>query len=298
MSEMSGISIAALELETGIGKDTLRIWERRYGFPQPARDAKGERLYPPEQVAQLRDVRRLLDQGMRPGQVFSLSLDERSERARPPAPEGEDPGLLQLLRRHDEAALREELRMRLARDGMADFVANSVSPMLVAIGNAWVRGEIEIFEEHFFSEQLQGVLHEAIARLPQPGSAPRILLATPPGEPHGLGLLLVQALLRLEGAVCIPLGVQTPESQVLAAAAAYGAQVVALSYSENFGAGPTRESVRRLRAALPEEIALWCGGGAVCHLKRPPRGVAAIRDLDTLRAELARWRDAQGPQPA
>ncbi len=40
-------SIADIERETGLGKDTLRVWERRYGFPQPLRDARGDRLYDP-----------------------------------------------------------------------------------------------------------------------------------------------------------------------------------------------------------------------------------------------------------
>ncbi|WP_309246766.1 MerR family transcriptional regulator [Ramlibacter montanisoli] len=43
-------AIAAVERDTGLSKDTLRIWERRYGFPQPLRDALGERTYPAEQV--------------------------------------------------------------------------------------------------------------------------------------------------------------------------------------------------------------------------------------------------------
>ena len=29
--------IGAVERDTGIGRDTLRIWERRYGFPVPER---------------------------------------------------------------------------------------------------------------------------------------------------------------------------------------------------------------------------------------------------------------------
>ena len=37
--------IAEVERETGLGKDTLRVWERRYGFPTPSRDPQGERLY-------------------------------------------------------------------------------------------------------------------------------------------------------------------------------------------------------------------------------------------------------------
>ena len=36
-------SIAEVERETGLGKDTLRVWERRYGFPVPQRDRLGER---------------------------------------------------------------------------------------------------------------------------------------------------------------------------------------------------------------------------------------------------------------
>ena len=38
--------ISAVERETGLSKDTLRMWERRYGFPAPGRDAQGERVYP------------------------------------------------------------------------------------------------------------------------------------------------------------------------------------------------------------------------------------------------------------
>ena len=39
------LSIAAVERDTGLSKDTLRVWERRYGFPQPGRDGFGERAY-------------------------------------------------------------------------------------------------------------------------------------------------------------------------------------------------------------------------------------------------------------
>jgi hypothetical protein len=37
----TGLPIAAVERDTGLAKDTLRVWERRYGFPQPGRDANG-----------------------------------------------------------------------------------------------------------------------------------------------------------------------------------------------------------------------------------------------------------------
>lgn len=64
--------IAAVERDTGVPKDTLRMWERRYGFPAPLRDANGERLYPTDQVEKLRLIRRLLDSGYRPGKIVPL----------------------------------------------------------------------------------------------------------------------------------------------------------------------------------------------------------------------------------
>ena len=62
-----GLPIASVERETGLSKDTLRVWERRYGFPTPERDANGERLYAPFQVRRLAQIKRLIDRGHRPG---------------------------------------------------------------------------------------------------------------------------------------------------------------------------------------------------------------------------------------
>ena len=60
-SSDDGLPIAAVERETGLGKDTLRVWERRYGFPTPSRNPSGDRIYSAEQVQQLKLISRLLD---------------------------------------------------------------------------------------------------------------------------------------------------------------------------------------------------------------------------------------------
>lgn len=67
-------SIAAVERDTGLSKDTLRVWERRYGFPQPERDGAGDRVYPAGQVERLRTIRRLMDAGHRPGRIVGLEI--------------------------------------------------------------------------------------------------------------------------------------------------------------------------------------------------------------------------------
>ena len=70
------LPINAVERETGVTKELLRMWERRYNFPAPQRDAQGDRVYPVDQVAKLRLVRRLIDAGYRPSKLMSLSSDD------------------------------------------------------------------------------------------------------------------------------------------------------------------------------------------------------------------------------
>ena len=126
----TAFSIAAVERDTGLAKDTLRVWERRYGFPAPTRDANGERLYPPEQVEKLRLIRRLIDHGRRPAGVVGASIEELASMldsclCPEVASTGREDGLLQLVRLHrsielnaalqlnDEAAAQRFLRERL-----------------------------------------------------------------------------------------------------------------------------------------------------------------------------------------
>src|SRR5512134_755358 len=58
---------------TGLRREQLYMWQRRYGFPSPGRDSFGDRVYPPEQVARLKIVKQLLSEGWRAGSVVPLS---------------------------------------------------------------------------------------------------------------------------------------------------------------------------------------------------------------------------------
>jgi len=288
------MSIAGVERETGLGKDTLRVWERRYGFPRPERDQYGERAYPMEQVEKLRLIKRLMGQGWRPGKLFAVS-DEELARLGMPAesmPAGPEPAVLgtvvELIRRHDLPALHNALHQTLHRQGLHGFVLETVSALNRAVGEAWMRGEIEVFEEHLYTEQMQALLRQAIGGLPA-GGQPRILLTTVPEEQHVLGLLMIEALLTLEGASCVSLGTQTPLADIRLAAAAQRADIVALSFSAAF---PSRQIVpllAQLRPMLDPSIELWAGGAGVDRLA-PPEGVRLMRHLRDALDGLQAWR--------
>ena len=229
------LGITAVERDTGISKDTLRVWERRYGYPAPLRDALGERVYPIEQVQRLRLLKRLLDAGHRPGRVVPMQADLPETAATLPATPLRADLLryLDLLRSHDVDGLRRALSQALLRMGLGAFVLELVAPLTTQVGEFWMRGELEVFEEHIYTESLQLVLRHAVQAAPPLALAerPRVLLTTLPGEQHGLGLLMVEALLTLEGCQCLSLGVQTPQEELPRAAAAHRADIVALSFS-------------------------------------------------------------------
>jgi MerR family transcriptional regulator, light-induced transcriptional regulator len=299
------LSIAAVERDTGLSKDTLRVWERRYGFPTPGRDDIGERVYTLEQVEKLRIVKRLLDAGHRPGRIVPLpaqALQQLTEQTVDQPQRGVDAvlgsadlrGHLALIRRHDPTELRHELTRLLLRFGLARFVVDVVSPLNAAVGDAWIRGQMEIFEEHTYAEVVQSVLRLAIAGIPEPAALarPRVLLSTVPGEPHGLGLLMAQAVFALDGCHCISLGVQTPLWDIALAAAAYRADIVALSYTGCMSPNQIVEGLTELGAKLPPQARLWAGGSAPVLRRRGAPGVLALAGFDELALELQRWRAA------
>src|SRR5664279_426490 len=58
---------------TGLRREQLYMWQRRYGFPAPLRDAFGDRVYLPDQVARLKLIKQLLSEGWRAGAVVPLA---------------------------------------------------------------------------------------------------------------------------------------------------------------------------------------------------------------------------------
>ncbi|QHE84650.1 MerR family transcriptional regulator [Hydrogenophaga sp. BPS33] len=304
----TGLPIATVERETGLGKDTLRAWERRYGFPMPSRNSSGDRLYSAEHVQLLRMIVRLLDTGLRPGKVVGLdhaalqtllarqtptprsflSKTNKSDTTDNPIVEE----LLHTIGSHDPRALRQGLSHAQLRMGLAPFVIDLVAPLTTAVGEAWAQGRFEVFEEHLYTEVITGVLRHAIASLPSLAvpQGPKVLLTTVPQEQHSLGLLMVEALLALESCTCVSLGTQTPLTDIAEAARAHQADVVALSFSSLHKAAIVRTSLRELRARLPASTALWVGGACPALYPSALTGVSAVRHLSGLQPLVAQWR--------
>ncbi|GIK88440.1 MAG: HTH-type transcriptional repressor CarH [Betaproteobacteria bacterium] len=297
------LNISAVERETGLSKDVLRMWERRYGFPRPGRDDNGERQYTPADIAKLRAIKRLMDVGLRPGKLVEHSLDElnaladvRSAPRKDQLAPALERDVLALLQAHDAPGLQHTLANMLMKQGLQRFVLDTVTPLNRAVGEAWMRGDLQVFEEHLYTEQLQVALRTAVNAFPRQSGVPRVLLTTFPHEQHGLGLLMVEALLVPEGVQCISLGPQTPLEDIRRAAVAHKVHILALSFSGAFPLRQATDGLASLRRQLPPQVTIWAGGEMTRRVRKTMPGIVLIPDLASTVNALRSWRAHWVPQ--
>jgi methylmalonyl-CoA mutase cobalamin-binding subunit len=264
----ASISQAAVEQLTGLSREVLRKWELRYQFPVPVRGARGQRLYTPEDVQILQLIKRLVNRGLRPVKLMPPSLDRLHEllATHDPEMDADQTGAAQaallacLGPGAAPGAVFSHLEGLIKDKGLAGFAAQHLPAFNRAVGDAWASGRLGVHAEHHYSEAVRQVVLRAMAQLHPVPLQPRVLLTTPPGELHTLGLLAVQAALTVQGAHCICLGSQTPVADVVQAVNDWGVKLVAVSVSACLAPDLVRSYVRVLRQRLPAACGLWVGG--------------------------------------
>ena len=73
------LTIREVARETGVPEGTLRMWETRYGFPEPERLPSGHRRYSRHDIAQVRQVARDRDAGLSMKAAIDRARDAASE---------------------------------------------------------------------------------------------------------------------------------------------------------------------------------------------------------------------------
>jgi len=275
-----------IERETGFGKEQLRKWRQRFGFPPKESNDVGKIAYSVETVDQLHLIKRLLEAGFRPAQVVGKTVLELEKlklelglNAVVLAPDESILTLIEHIKLNDLKGFLSLLIKKRGKQIMLDFVQNTIAPLMIGIGEAWRRDEIDIHHEHLCTAHIERYLHAEILRLRPRDGLPVILLALPPGEHHLLGLLMAEAVLAEEGANTINIGSGIPLNNLKLAAMSCKADVVALSFSF---AHPSKEilpTILHFRRLLPPEIQIWVGGAGISVIRKKPKGVDFFYDF-------------------
>lgn len=289
---MSGASIRVVVNKTGIAADTLRIWERRYGFPKPERTPGGSRVYGEEDIARLLLVGRALAEGYRPSEVVPLP---RAELERIVGASGAVTAtsatsslvvtvdaLAEALVADDVERVRMLLRSAALLHGPKDFVREVAHPFATRIGDLWAAGEIEVRHEHVATAALTTQLRLVLAAHEDGPRSPVVVLATLPGEPHALALDMIAVYLAGSLARPVLLGADTPPEEILRAAAAFAADAIGISISAAADARDAQKQARAVAKALPRDVELWLGGGGASAVSVPGAGVREVTTFSEL----------------
>jgi len=190
------------------------------------------------------------------------------------------------------------LQQRILREGLGHVVDRLVAPLCVLVGEAWMRGEVSVYQEHLFTETLQSVLREAIASVDASGQmlqrSPRVLLTTPPAEQHGLGLLMAECHFALESCVRFVLGTSTPIADILQATRRLQIDVLALSFSAYASRRNLLESLQQLLDQLPPHVEVWVGGtAAYVNRSSLPDRVVLLHKAGDVSMQVQSWRHRQ-----
>jgi methanogenic corrinoid protein MtbC1 len=283
----------------------------------PARTDGGQRLYSDVDIERLRLLRRLTDQGHAIGRIASLPIAELAGLDAETDGEGQRNGAsgevgragqaeqrhmgrvvepieatLGAIRRLDAVELQGVLEQAATTLGLPVFIDQVMAPALVRVGHGWAEGSLSVAQEHMATGVFRRVLGSLFRVYDGTGMGPRVVVATPPGQVHEFGALMVALSAAAEGWAVTYLGPDLPVADLVSAVGQTGARAVALSAVYMPEGVDLLAVLRELRAGLPGRVPVLVGGAAAVGIaaEAEAAGARVIASLPELRAMLRRLR--------
>ncbi len=226
---------------TGLSKDVIRVWERRYGLVKPSRSSNRYREYSDEEVALLRFVKAQMEQGATIGALAAEghdSLVARMRVATPVSAEDQKPherlldDLVESLDPLDKAGFERRLNGAVAVIPFEEAVQRILLPLQRRIGELWHQGQLNTAVEHYVTKIVQQKLFSVMNQLPVNEFGPRILIACPEGETHEIGAQAVAYIAATKGCHVYYLGPNLPSSDLATFCETIKPDLVLLSLTE------------------------------------------------------------------
>jgi DNA-binding transcriptional MerR regulator len=203
------LRIGELSRRSGVSRELLRAWERRYGLLQPTRSGGGLRLYSPDDLARVQAMQHHLADGFAAAEAAALAAQTTAGRDGEIATPAAKDELAAALASFDDGDAHAAFDALLARLSIDTLLRDVIVPYLHELGERWEQNDISIAQEHFASTLLRGRLL-GLARGWGRGIGPVAVLACAPGEQHDLGLIAFGLALRARGWRIVYLGTDTP----------------------------------------------------------------------------------------
>jgi MerR family transcriptional regulator, light-induced transcriptional regulator len=292
---------------TGLSKDVVRVWERRYALVKPLRSANRYREYTDEDVALLRFLKEELDRGQTIGSLATEgreSLLKRMQVTSVPLPERLAPldhlldELVQVLDPLDKVHFEQKLNSAIAVIPFEEAVQRILLPLQRRVGDLWHDGRINIAVEHYVTKFVQQKLFSVMNHLPVNAQGPRVLIACPEGESHEIGAQAVAYIAATRGCQVYYLGPNLPHPDLLAFCERIKPDLVLLSLTEMKSETEARQLLTELEA-LSKRWPVAVGGQGARAIEHLFSGstIELLDELPALHTRLMRLLSTRMPQP-
>ena len=294
------LSIGALADATGLGVERIRMWERRYGYPQAIRRPSGHRRYPIDEVKRLKAIKKALELGYRAGDIAKSSIEELETLVDTPIPQptpqlaplrlqtAHDPQVatwVKYAKQLDETKLTVEFLQSWNEIGMLKFMSTKLIPLLRLLAEHREQGKISDSEEHFTSERIADFLSSKWRQMNNNSQGEPIVLASLPGDIHRLGLQMCACVIALANRRVVFIGTSSPIDEIVKTVKKVSAAVVCVSITNSLTKAHAKDCLFQLIRGLPKQVAVVVGGaGSVVAdelRKTSPCPLTRITDFDT-----------------
>ena len=306
MSSEKRHPIKVVASRTGLTQHAIRAWERRYRAVRPGRTPTNRRLYSDDDIARLRLLARVATTGRSVGQVAHLTTENLQELVEEAVvavsglAAASTADLLEASLRAVEQLDGERLE-RVFTEAQVSLsqlrvIQDLVCPLVEEVGERWRTGALRIAHEHLASSVVRGFLTNIRTGTRSPENGPAVVFATPAGQWHELGALMAAAIAGIDGWCVTYLGANLPSEEIVAAARAVQARVVALSIVYPGDDPMLAPDLRKMRKTLAPETVILAGGRAATAYAPVLAEIGAVHvpDLIALRTELDRARQRGG----
>lgn len=310
MNATTGYPIRYAARVSGIKPHVIRTWERRYQAVVPDRTSTNRRIYTEADIERLRLLKTAVEGGHSISQIAGLKTEALSalvDRCRP-APKSLEPewpdvpaeaavvveeafeAVVVLDGRRLEQVL-EQATVTLTRPVLLQGV---ILPLFRHIGEQWAAGRVKILGEHLATIVARSLLWDMLRAVEIADTAPRVVLATPAGQWHELGVLVAALVAADAGWQPVYFGPNLPAEEIAAAVSHTGARVLALGITHQIDDNRLATELRKLRRLVGAKIPIFVGGRTVAILEPvfETSGVKQIVDLEVFRSELNRIVDS------
>ena len=292
---------------SGLSPYVIRSWEKRYGVVSPERTDTNRRLYTEEHVEHLRLLRRLTEHGHAIGSIAELPVDElrrmveeeeRLRREQSPGSTRRDAAadfrdrLLDHARALDPRALEQTLLHASSQFTRRALLEQVIVPFVEDVGRGWLEGRLRIAHEHVATTVVRNHLLNALTTSQAATTAPTALVATPQGQIHELGALMIANVAAMSGWDIIYLGADLPAEEIASSARDLGAAMVLLSIVFPPNDPRIQTELTSLARMMPDDIHLVIGGRSAAGYRDTLQRIGAehIEDIDALWKKLSESR--------